>query len=72
MKKQIPEPPNLNELVGHQIAHLSHRNVYEWVKHGKWSRPQFDKWVEELMVQSYGEGFEEAIAEEDLSDINYQ
>jgi hypothetical protein len=38
--------------------------VFECVKSGKWSRIQFDRYIEELMVQSYGEGFEEAMKEE--------
>jgi hypothetical protein len=51
----------LDGLSGKQIARLSHRDVFEWVRAGKWTRVDFDKWVEELMVQSYGEGFEEAM-----------
>jgi len=53
-----------NSLTPAQIAHLDHRMVFEWVKSGKWSRVQFDRYIEELMVQSYGEGFEEAMKEE--------
>lgn len=43
------------------IANLSHRDVFEWTRAGIWSRVQFDRWVEELMVQTYGEGLEEGL-----------
>lgn len=51
-----------------QIAHLDHREVYNWVKSGEWGRPQFDKWVEELMVQSFGEGMAEALSDKETED----
>lgn len=56
---------DISRMSDQQIARLSHRDVYTWVRTKKWSRVQFDKWVEELMVQCYGEGMEEVLLDKE-------
>lgn len=59
----MKEVPDFEKMNGKSIARLSHKDIYEWVKTGNLSRPHFDMWVEELMVQCVGEGYEQALEE---------
>jgi hypothetical protein len=63
---------DISRMSDKEIANLSHRDVFAWVRTKKWSRVQFDKWVEELMVQCYGEGMEEVLENRQDEDDNDQ
>jgi hypothetical protein len=52
---------DLDKLTPKQIAALPHSKVFEVVRAGKWTRVDFDRWLEEALVQACGEGFAEAL-----------
>lgn len=50
---------DLSKMTRKQIATLPHSKVFEEVRAGTWTRVDFDTWLEEVLVQSYGDGYDE-------------
>jgi hypothetical protein len=50
-----------------ELVKLPSKLVYEWVKTGKWTRTEFENWLEEVMVNEHSTGF--ALGLDDAEDV---